>query len=530
MNTRGTLVAAALSLTLVAAAGPASTATAAPAQDSATAYIIKTKSVSAAGGVARDVEAAGGQIKNVYQRVYPGFSANLTTAQVQELTANPKVVSVIADQAVHSTTTQLDPTWGLDRIDQRPTAGDGRYSYDTTGTGVTAYVVDTGIRLTHNQFGTRAVSGHDFVDNDTDASDCNGHGTHVSGTVGGSTYGVAKAVTLVGVRVLDCDGSGTGEDVIAGIDWATADHSGPSVRNMSLAGGGFTPIDDAVAAATLAGVTVVVAASNEDEDACDHSPARAPSAITVGATDVTDTRAWFSNWGSCVDLFAPGVAVLSSWWTADDALNMISGTSMASPHVAGLVARYRQAHPRRFPGSGDGCAAGGRNPCSGHRPEGIAEPARLRGPAGRTARQGRDQEGLIGHQGKQRRVGDRTVGPTDLRWCGDDVLRHGDPQVQRRQKDRFGIVQCPEHEDHRTEEQRQVRRPGERQERGRQRPDLEDLEHRHSPLIHSPIQGARPAIPGCDFAGMRPAVSGILPSWRSMRIRLPEQPAWPALP
>ena len=350
MNTRGTLIASALSLTLVAAAGLASTATAAPAKDSgAKTYIVKTKSVSAAGGVAREAEAAGGQIKNVYQRVYPGFSAKLTAAQVQELKANPKVVSVIADQAFHSTTTQMDPTWGLDRIDQRATASDGRYSYDTKGTGVTAYVVDTGIRLTHKQFGTRAVSGYDFIDDDNDASDCQGHGTHVSGTVGGSTYGVAKAVKLVGVRVLDCEGSGTGEGVIAGIDWVTVNHSGPSVLNMSLGGDAFAPLDDAVAAATASGVTVVVAAGNWDEDACDYSPARAPSAITVGATDVADTRAWFSNWGSCVDLFAPGVAVKSASNNGDKATEYMDGTSMASPHVAGIVARYQQAHPADSP-------------------------------------------------------------------------------------------------------------------------------------------------------------------------------------
>jgi serine protease len=256
---------------------------------------------------------------------------------------------VIADQAVHATTTQSDPTWGLDRLDQRPTTGDSKYSYGTTGAGVTAYIVDTGIRSTHNQFAGRAASGYDFVDNDGDASDCNGHGTHVSGTVGGSTYGVAKAVSLVGVRVLDCGGSGSFAGVIAGIDWVTVNHLGPSVLNMSLAGGGYQPMDDAVAAATAAGVTVVVAAANNDDDACNYSPARAPSAITVGATDDTDTRAWFSNWGSCVDLIAPGVDVLSAWSTADDAVNTISGTSMASPHVAGIVARYQQAHPGDSP-------------------------------------------------------------------------------------------------------------------------------------------------------------------------------------
>jgi subtilisin family serine protease len=353
MNSNKNVVATTLGLTLLVAAGLAPNAAAAPQppEKGATAktYIIKTKSMASAGGVANTLEAAGGEVKNVYKRVYPGFSAKLTAVQVQALKANPRVVSVVADQAVHSTVTQSDPTWGLDRVDQRPTAGDGTYSFDTTGSGATAYIVDTGIRFSHQQFGGRAASGFDFVDDDTDASDCNGHGTHVSGTVGGSTYGVAKGVNLVGVRVLDCEGSGTAEGVIAGIDWVVAHHTGPSVLSMSLAGSAFTPLDAAVQAATAAGVTVVVAAGNEDEDACDLSPARAPSAITVGATDVTDTRAPFSNWGNCVDVFAPGVAVRSSWATADDATNTISGTSMATPHVSGIVARYQQAHPAAAP-------------------------------------------------------------------------------------------------------------------------------------------------------------------------------------
>lgn len=353
MTTRGAFLATTLTLMLSATAGLAPSAAAAPrvpVKDSAAkTYIIKTKSVASASGVAGDVTAAGGQIKNRYKLVYPGFSARLTPAQVRVLKANPKVESVIADQPVHSTATQTSPVWGLDRIDQRPTAGDGQYSYDTTGTGVTVYVVDTGIRMSHTEFGGRAVSGFDFIDNDADASDCVGHGTHVSGTVGGSTYGVAKGASLVGVRVLDCAGSGTAEGVIAGIDWVAANHSGPSVLNMSLAGSAFAPIDAAVEAASAAGVTVVVAASNDGDDACNYSPARTPSAITVGATDVTDTRGWFSNWGSCVDLFAPGVSILSSSSAADNATDTFSGTSMASPHVAGIAARYLQNHPGATP-------------------------------------------------------------------------------------------------------------------------------------------------------------------------------------
>jgi subtilisin family serine protease len=366
MKTRGALLATTLTAMLSATAGLAPSAVAAPqAPDGGSAtktYIIKTKSVSAAGGVASEVTAAGGQIKHRYKRIYPGFSAKLTPAQVQALKANPRVEAVMADQAVHSTSTQTNPTWGLDRIDQRPVAGDSSYSYDTSGTGVTAYILDTGIRRSHGEFGGRAVSGFDFVDNDADASDCNGHGTHVSGTVGGSTYGVAKGVKLVGVRVLDCGGSGTAEGVIAGIDWVAANHSGPSVLNLSLAGFAYAPLDDAVEAASAAGVSVVVAASNDDDDACNYSPARTPSAITVGATDVTDTRGWFSNWGTCVDVFAPGVDVPSAGWTADDASDTFSGTSMASPHVAGIVARYLQSHPTATPASVSAALLAGATP------------------------------------------------------------------------------------------------------------------------------------------------------------------------
>jgi len=312
-------------------------------------YIIKTKTSASARGLAADVDAAGGQIKDRYKRVYPGFSAELTVAQASALKRDPQVQAIIADSVVHATTTQTNPIWGLDRIDQRTTAGDDKYRYVSTGAGVTTYVVDTGLRFSHSQFRGSAVSGYDFVDDDADASDCNGHGTHVAGTVGGTTYGVAKGVRLVGVRVLDCDGDGTASGVIAGIDWVATHHSGPSVLNMSLGGGAYAPLDQAVAAATAAGVTVVVAAGNDDYDACYSSPARASSAITVGATNARDNRAEFSNWGRCVDVFAPGVAVQSSWSTSDTAANTISGTSMATPHVAGMASRYLQRHPTATP-------------------------------------------------------------------------------------------------------------------------------------------------------------------------------------
>jgi len=350
---RGTLVAAAVTVMLLAAAGFAPVANAGPpgrTKDAAVkTYIIKTRTTSAAKGLAVDVDAAGGQIKNRYKRVYPGFSAELTADQVKDLKSDPTVESITADGTVHSTTTQTSPTWGLDRIDQRATAGNDQYRYISTGAGVTAYIVDTGIRLSHSEFRGSAVSGHDFVDDDADASDCDGHGTHVAGTVGGATYGVAKGVSLVGVRVLDCQGSGSFSDVIAGIDWVVAHHSGPSVLSMSLGGGIYEALDQAVAAASAAGVTVVVAAGNEDDDACYSSPARAKSAITVGATGESDNRAWFSNWGSCVDIFAPGTEVKSSWASSDTATYTIDGTSMATPHVTGIASRYLQRHPSATP-------------------------------------------------------------------------------------------------------------------------------------------------------------------------------------
>ena len=446
MNTRGTLIAATLSLTLLAAAGLGSTATAAPRASvkdaAAKTYIVKTRSVSAASGVASAAEAAGGEIKHVYQRVYPGFSAKLTAAEVEEVTANPMVVSVIADQAVHTTTTQTDPTWGLDRIDQRPTTGESKYSYDTTGSALppTSWTPGSGRATISSATGGQRLR---LRRQRRRCLRLQRPRHPVSGTVGGSTYGVAKAVSLVGVRVLDCGGSGSFAGVIAGIDWVTVNHSGPSVLNMSLAGGGYQPVDDAVAAATAAGVTVVVAAANNDDDACNYSPARAPSAITVGATDDTDTRAWFSNWGACVDLFASGVDVLSASWTADDAVNTISGTSMASPHVAGIVARYRQAHPGDSPAQVTAALLAAATPgvvadpkaspnlLAYAAPSVVAPPVALPGKtvikkasSGTRASKGVSVTGRGGNR------------PPAAR---DELQRHRDPQVQRREEDLRGL-------------------------------------------------------------------------------------------
>jgi subtilisin family serine protease len=284
----------------------------------------------------------------VYTAALDGFSATLNQGQLNALQHNPAVAYIEQDQEVSVSTTQSNPTWGLDRIDQRNRPLDAAYNYTPTGSGVRAYIIDTGINTSHTDFGGRATSGYDAVDGGA-ATDCNGHGTHVAGTVGSNTYGVAKGVSLVAVRVLDCAGSGTNSGVIAGMDWVTANHVKPAVANMSLGGGASTAIDDAVNRMHNAGVTVVVAAGNENQNACNVSPSRAANAITVGATTSTDARASYSNWGSCVDVFAPGSGIKSTWYSSNTATNTIDGTSMASPHVAGIAALYLQGTPAATP-------------------------------------------------------------------------------------------------------------------------------------------------------------------------------------
>ncbi len=300
----------------------------------------------------------GGTVLYEYRAALQGFAAKLDKKAVRQLRKNPRIAFIEQDKRVSINdrfdpgispspldTAQPNATWGLDRIDQRNLPLDNVYNYVPNGTGVNAYVIDTGIRITHTDFGGRAYSGYDAIGDGNGTNDCNGHGTHVAGTIGSATYGVAKNVKLYAVRVLGCDGYGSNSGVIAGIDWITQNRVKPAVSNMSLGGGTSTALDNAVRNSINAGVVFAVAAGNESVNACNSSPARTAEAITVGATTSTDARASYSNYGTCLDLFAPGSSIQSTWNSSDTATNTISGTSMATPHVAGVVALYLQNNP-----------------------------------------------------------------------------------------------------------------------------------------------------------------------------------------
>ncbi|MEV5363866.1 S8 family serine peptidase [Streptomyces cellulosae] len=294
----------------------------------------------------------GGELSRSYGAALEGFSADgLSATEAKRLAADPSVGAVVANRVYRTTATQDDPpSWGLDRIDQQDTAGDSKYTYpDQAGEGVTAYVIDTGVRITHKDFEGRASHGFDAVDNDDSADDGNGHGTHVAATIAGAGHGVAKKAKVVAVRVLDDNGSGTTEQVVAGIDWVTGHHEGPSVANMSLGGAADPALDAAVQKAIASGVTFAVAAGNESADAGQGSPARVPEALTVASSTEDDAQSDFSNFGESVDLYAPGSDITSAWNDSDTGTKTISGTSMASPHVAGAAAVYLAAHPDADP-------------------------------------------------------------------------------------------------------------------------------------------------------------------------------------
>jgi subtilisin family serine protease len=294
-------------------------------------------------------------VHDVYEHALKGYVATLAPSQAAALWSDARVESVEVDQPVSTLVTQAGATWGLDRIDQRTLPLSGTFTYTRTGAGVKAYVIDTGIRFSHSQFGGRAITGFDAVDGGS-ADDCNGHGTHVAGTIGGSTYGVAKGVTLVGVRVLGCNGSGSTSGVIAGVNWVTGNHLAgqPAVANMSLGGGASSALDTAVQNSINDGVSYAVAAGNgnifgQQQNACNFSPARVGAAMTISATDSSDRKASWANYGPCVDWFAPGVSITSAWNNSNTATRTISGTSMATPHTAGVAALHLQGTPSATP-------------------------------------------------------------------------------------------------------------------------------------------------------------------------------------
>jgi subtilisin family serine protease len=331
--------------------------------------------------VAASASSMGGTVHFRYAHALKGFAATLPAQALAALQQNPQVDYIVADgiatiSAAGSDNSLLSGHWGLDRIDQRDLPGSGGYSWTHDGAGVRSYILDTGILTGHVAFGGRASVGADFIGDGRNGQDCNGHGTHVAGTVGGAEHGVARATSLVAVRVLNCAGSGTWAQVIGGVDWVAGNHVKPAVANMSLGGGENSALDDAVNGAVAAGVSFVVAAGNSNANACSYSPAGAADAITVGSTTSSDARSSFSNYGSCVDIFAPGSGITSAWHTTTTATNTISGTSMASPHAAGVAAIYLSANSSATPAQVGAAMINGSTPNKVTNP-GTGSPNRL---------------------------------------------------------------------------------------------------------------------------------------------------------
>ncbi|MEV7084361.1 S8 family peptidase [Streptomyces sp. NPDC093085] len=367
------LVAATATAALLGA-GAALPAHAAPAEGtilhagSATAvkgsYIVtlnKTAGFAAASAEGKGLVAEyGGKVARTFDGALNGYAANLTEKQAKRLAADPSVALVEQDQKVSIDATQTNAPWGLDRIDQANLPLSGTYTYpDSAGSGVTAYVIDTGVRITHTQISGRASYGYNAITGSTSANDDQGHGTHVATTIAGSTYGVAKSAKVVAVKVLDSSGSGTTAGVIAGINWVTNNAVKPAVANMSLGGGASTSLDNAVASSIASGVTYAVAAGNEASLASSYSPARVSTAITVGATTSADAKASYSNYGSAVNIFAPGSSIVAGYNTSDTATATLSGTSMATPHVAGAAAVYLAGHTSATPAAVSSALTGG---------------------------------------------------------------------------------------------------------------------------------------------------------------------------